>query len=102
MMSDVLRYSIDVFKCSQIFQLFSGCSQLLTDAQKTISDVFKLYSNVLRGIQMFTDVLRMFSVSFRDVLSMFSGCSCEVLSLMIKKYDPHVFDGHFKWKYYGL
>ena len=74
----------NVFRCSQFFQMISGCPQLLTDALET--DVFKLCSDVPRGFQMFTDFLRcsqMFSRCSQDVLSifflMFLGCFQDVL-----------------------
>ena len=79
MMSDVFSCSIDIFRCSQMFLVFSGSSHLLTD-------VLKMCSNDLRCSEMFSNDHKCWMLDFflgllmvsgfsQDGLRIFSGCS---------------------------
>ena len=73
MISDVLRYSIDVFYALRCFKVFSGCSHLLTD-------VFKMSSDDLRCSDMFSEDHKCWILDF---LQIFSRCSLDVLWMFL-------------------
>ena len=71
-MSDVFSCSIDIFRCSQMFLVFSGSSHLLTD-------VLKMCSNDLRCSEMFSNDHKCWMLDFFLGLLMVSGFSHDVL-----------------------